>query len=85
MTMQEQLDKFADSTKFSVEILCSIAKRQGKEEMQSRVKDALDEMQTLIWVEYDDEMNIDEIIKTTVKQTRKACIDIVKKHTGVSV
>ena len=48
------------------------------------IKGAIDEMQTLVLIEYDDDMTADEAVETAVKQTKRWCIDVVRRHTGVN-
>lgn len=48
------------------------------------IKGAIDEMQTLVLIEYDDDMTAEKAVETAVKQTRKWCIGVVRKHTGVN-
>ena len=72
MTMQEQLDKFADDTRFSVSILCSIAKRQGKEEMQNLVSVAISEIEA-------EKQGADGIVKFGMNKA----LEIIRKHTGI--
>lgn len=72
MTLDEQIDKLADSTRFSVEILCSIAKRQGKEEMQDLVSDAITDIKKYLTGEGFGSEYINDVV------------NIIHKHTGVS-
>lgn len=39
MTLSEQIDKFANETRDTVDIICRIAKRQGKEEALEVIED----------------------------------------------
>ena len=48
------------------------------------IKGAIDEMQTLVLIEYDDDMTAEKAVETAVKQTKRWCIDVVQRHTGVN-
>ena len=51
MTLSEQLDKFANETRDTVDIICRIAKRQGREEVLNLVDDIKAEI--VKWIEMD--------------------------------
>lgn len=48
------------------------------------IEDAIDEIRELMLVVYTDNMTADEAVETSAKQIKRACIDIIRKHTGVS-
>lgn len=51
MTLSEQIDKFANETRDTVDIICRIAKRQGKEEALEVIEDIkaeIEHMETLV-------------------------------------
>ena len=45
MTLSEQIDKFANETRDTVDIICRIAKRQGKEEALEIIEDIKQEIE----------------------------------------
>ena len=45
MTLSEQIDKFANETRDTVDIICRIAKRQGKEEALDVIEDIREEIE----------------------------------------
>ena len=72
MTFSEQIDKFAKETKDTVDILCRIAKRQGKDEMLDIIDDIKAEIQQVVEEEADDER---------WSRGLKYALKIIDKHT----
>lgn len=56
MTLSEQIDKFANETRDTVDIICRIAKRQGKEEALDVIEDIKAEIEQIA----DEEQKHDE-------------------------
>ena len=54
MTLSEQIDKFANETRDTVDIICRIAKRQGKEEALDIIEDIKAEIEHLDYLNIED-------------------------------
>ena len=71
MTLSEQIDKFANETRDTVDIICRIAKRQGKEEVLDIIEDIKAEI-----AEYKD----DKVIHAERNEMIDIVLGIIDKH-----
>ena len=80
MTFSEQIDKFAKETKDTVDILCRIAKRQGKDEMLDIIDDIKAEIEQLNPVDYGSMFSYES--HNGAKDMKRDVLDIIDRHIG---